>query len=156
MPEMILQIQSISFQLCISPSALQSPFNPKVIIPHHWESYILFQTPYQFYHFFSQVCKGGAAKDQLTPIMVIMIRPPILLLEMIHTRSHRLRTTSTHMSAHIPLTIISNQGTYNRLIPPSAESLSLLLYTVLVKLELEGEEGELHRLQEQNLCFEPW
>jgi uncharacterized membrane protein len=87
--------------------------------------------------------------------MVIMIRPPILLLEMIHTRSHRLRTTSTHMSAHIPLTIISNQGTYNRLMPPSAESLSLLLYTVLVKLELVGEEGELHRLQEQNLYFEP-
>jgi hypothetical protein len=86
--------------------------------------------------------------------MVIMIRPPILLLEMIHTRPHRLRTTSTHMSAPIPLTI-SNQGTYNRLMPPSAESLSLLLYTVLVKLELEGE-GELHRLQEQNLCFEPW
>jgi hypothetical protein len=91
-----------------------------------------------------QVCKGGRGKDQLTPIMVIMIRPPILLLEMIHTCSHRLRTTPTtpHRSQHNPTPKFKRSSiTYNRLIPPRAESLSLLLYNVLVKLELEGEEG---------------
>jgi hypothetical protein len=155
MPEMILQIQSISFQLCISPSALTSPF---IFQSHHTSSLgIIYSFPNTISvlpFLFSSLQRGkgkGSAHSHYGNYDTSSHSP---LGNDTHSLSQIAYYFYTYVSSHSTLHHLKS-GTYNRLIPPSAESLSLLLYTVLVKLELEVEEGELHRLQGQNLCFEP-
>jgi hypothetical protein len=156
MPEMILQIQSIFFQLCITPSALNSPF---IFQSHRTSSLgIIYSIP--------------------NTISVL----PFLFSSL--QRGEGKGTTHSHygnydMSSHSPLgndthslsqiayyfyTYISQHSPHHRLKSGSLQSthsskrgiiIAIALHRIS-KVENEMKKGKLHRLQEQNLCFEPW